>query len=190
MKTISQKISVYLGILVLSIFSFTSCEETTPEEVNEDELITTVIVTLNANSQSIVLKYVDLDGPGGDDPEVSVSDPLSKNTVYSGTVTFLNESVDPSEDITEEVLAEAEEHQVFFQAPTAFGTFAYDDTDADGKPLGLQFTFTTGSSATTGNLTVFLRHKPNKSAAGVSSGSMTNAGGATDAEAIFPIQIQ
>jgi hypothetical protein len=189
MKTIYQKKSVYLGMFVLSIFSFISCEETTPDEVNEEELITTVIVTLNTNSQSIELKSVDIDGPGGANPVVTVSAPLSKNTVYTGTVTFLNESVEPTENITEEVEAEAEDHQVFYQAPTAFGTFVYDDTDVDEKPLGLKFTFTTGANPTSGNLTVFLIHLPNKSNPGVSSGDITNAGGSTDVQVIFPIEI-
>lgn len=189
MITISQKKSIYLVMLVLSMFVFTSCEEDTPEVINEDELITTVEVTLKYNSQTILLKSTDLDGVGGADPVVTVSDPLSKNTVYTGTVTFLNESVNPSENISDEVLAEAEDHQVFFQAPSAFGTFVYDDTDADGKPLGLEFTLTTGTSATTGELTVILIHEPNKSNPGVSDGSITNAGGSRDVEVIFPIQI-
>lgn len=189
MKTIYQKKSVYLGMLVLSIFSFTSCEnQTTPDEVNEDELITTVEVTLITDSQTIILKSVDLDGPGGADPIITVTDPLTKNTVYSGTVRFLNELED--EDITEEVLAEAEEHQVFYQAPTAFGTFTYDDTDADGKPIGLEFTFTTGSTATSGNLRVTLIHEPNKSGIGVAEGKIANAGGESDVEVDFQVQIQ
>jgi hypothetical protein len=35
-----------------------------------------------------------------------------------------------------------------------------------------------------------LRHLPNKSETGVSSGDITNAGGTTDAQAIFPITVQ
>ena len=190
MKTISQKKSVYIGMFLLSIFSFTSCEEDTPELVNEEELITTVMVTLKSGSQTIVLKYTDLDGDGPNAPVFSDYEKLTKNTVYTGEVSFLNESVDPSEDITEEVLAEAEEHQVFYQAPTAFGTFAYDDTDADGKPIGLEFTFTTGSTATSGNLRITLIHEPNKSGIGVAEGMISNAGGDKDIEVDFPVQIQ
>lgn len=189
MITISQKKSIYLVMLVLSMFVFTSCEEDTPEVVNEDELITSVIITLNSNSQTILLKSTDLDGVGGDNPVVTVSDPLSINTVYTGTVTFLNESVNPSVNISDEILAEAEEHQVFYQAPVAFGTFTYDDKDADGKPLGLEFALTTATTATTGELRVILIHEPNKSNVGVSDGSIANSGGSRDVEVIFPIQI-
>jgi hypothetical protein len=198
MKTKSQKNTVqsftkqslYLGMFLLSIFLFTSCNEEDPEVVNEDEVITTVIIALKTNSQSILLKSIDLDGYGPIDPVVAVSGPLTKNTVYTGTVSFLNELVNPAENISDEVLAEAEQHQVFYQAPAVFGTFAYDDTDANGKPLGLKFTFTTGSSTIAGNLTVILIHELNKSNPGVSDGSITNAGGSTDAEVFFPIQIQ
>jgi hypothetical protein len=34
-----------------------------------------------------------------------------------------------------------------------------------------------------------LRHLPNKSAAGVAAGDITNAGGATDAQVTYPIVI-
>lgn len=197
MKSISQKNGllsfskplVYLVMFLLSMFVFTSCEEDTPEEVNEDELITTVTITLTNGNQVITLKYKDLDGDGPNKPSTRVSEPLIANTVYSGTVSFLNETATTVEDITEEILAEAEEHQVFYQAPAAFGTFTYDDEDANGKPLGLGFTLTTGASATTSNLTITLRHEPNKSASGVSDGNISNAGGATDVEVVFPIQI-
>lgn len=184
------KQSVYLGMFLLSIFVFTSCNEEDPEVVNEDEVITTVIITLNTDSQSILLKSIDLDGYGPIDPVVTVSGPLTKNTVYTGTVSFLNELVSPAVNISEEIFNEAEQHQVFYQAPASFGNFVYNDTDANDKPLGLLFTFTTGSIAITGNMTLTLRHEPNKNNSGVSSGSILNAGGATDAEVVFPILIQ
>jgi hypothetical protein len=55
------------------------------------------------------------------------------------------------------------------------------DADVNGKPIGLAFTLRTGSSCN-GSIVVILRHEPLKSAAGVASGSITNAGGATDAQ--------
>ena len=41
-----------------------------------------------------------------------------------------------------------------------------------------------------GNLKITLRHRPQKNAEGVASGNITNAGGATDAEVIFPVAIE
>jgi hypothetical protein len=47
----------------------------------------------------------------------------------------------------------------------------------------------TGTVAATGNIIVVLRHEPAKSAAGVAMGDITNAGGATDAQVTYPIQV-
>lgn len=179
---------LYIGLLLM--FLFNSCNENTPQLVNEDELITTVEVTLESNLQTILLKSIDLDGYGPAKPVISVSEPLTKNTLYTGSIRFLNESVQPYINISEEVLAEAEAHQVFFQVPAAFETFVYDDIDANGKPIGLKFTLTTGSNATKGDLKIILIHEPNKSNPGVSDGSITNAGGSRDVEVVFPIAIQ
>ena len=41
-----------------------------------------------------------------------------------------------------------------------------------------------------GTITVTLRHEPNKDAAGVSSGDIANAGGETDIEVTFNVEIQ
>jgi hypothetical protein len=61
-------------------------------------------------------------------------------------------------------------------------SFTYADADVNGKPIGLAFTLKTGTAAATGNIVVVLRHMPAKSAAGVATGDITNAGGATDAQ--------
>ena len=42
----------------------------------------------------------------------------------------------------------------------------------------------------TGNLTITLRHLPNKSGVNVPGGDITNAGGGTDAEVVFPVVVQ
>ena len=96
----------------------------------------------------------------------------------------LNELEDPADNITAEVQAEDEDHQFFYTPTNNIATIAYTDQDANGNPVGLTFTVTT-TAATTGNLTVVLRHEPNKSATGVSDGDITNAGGETDIEVTF-----
>jgi hypothetical protein len=192
LKRLSKNL-IYSSAILVSIFAFTSCSKedspVTPPPVNEEEVITTVTTVLKSGAQTITLKSKDLDGDGPNAPVVTVSGNLTANTTYTGTVEFLNEISNPVGNITAEVLTEGVDHQLFFQVPTTFGTFSYNDTDANGKPIGLKFTFVT-TTPITGNLTVTLRHKPNKSASGVSGGSITNAGGDTDAEVIFPIQIQ
>jgi hypothetical protein len=68
-------------------------------------------------------------------------------------------------------------------------SFTYADADA-GKPIGLAFTLKTGTAATTGNIVVILRHEPIKNAEGVASGDITNAGGATDAQITYAVQVE
>lgn len=179
-----------LAITLIGLTTFVSCnDDDNPVPVNEEEVITTVTTILTNGAQIVTLRSRDLDGDGPNAPLVTVSGNLTANTTYTGTVSFLNEIANPIEDITEEVLEEGVDHQVFFQAPSALGTFAYSDTDANGRPIGLQFTLTT-TAAATGNLLVTLRHELNKSAAGVSGGSITNAGGNTDAAVTYAIVVQ
>lgn len=184
-----MKNSKILALALLTLFTFSSCNNDDPEAVNEEEVITTVTTTLTAGNSVITLTSRDLDGDGPNAPVVTASGDLKINTTYNGTTTFLNETVKPADDITAEVKEEGEDHQLFYQAPAAVGTFTYLDADKNGKPIGLTFTLKTGATATTGNITVVLRHLPAKSATGVATGDITNAGGATDASVTFPVKV-
>jgi hypothetical protein len=178
----------FLALFLSTALVFTSCSND-DAPVNEEEVITTVIVTLTGGGQTITLTSRDLDGDGPNAPVVTVSGNLIAGTSYTGSTRFLNELEDPAEEITEEVEEEGDEHQVFYQLLSSLGTVTYTDTDVNGKPIGLTFTLTTGSTAATGNLIVTLRHKLNKNAASVAAGDITNAGGSTDALVTFPIQV-
>jgi hypothetical protein len=177
-------------ILFLSAITLlaVSCSNDDNGPVNEEEVITTVTTTLTGGGQVITLNSRDLDGDGPNAPTITVSGNLTANTTYAGEVLFLNETVSPADNITLEVEEEGVDHQVFYQLPAALGTVTYTDVDLNGKPIGLAFTLTTGNAGT-GNLTVTLRHLPNKSASGVASGDITNAGGATDASVTYPVTI-
>lgn len=181
-----------IGITLLTLIVFSSCSDDHSHDhgANEEELITTVVTTLTSGNQTITLTSKDLDGPGPNPPVVSASGDLTVNTTYTGSVTFLNESVSPAIDITKEIKEEGEEHQLFFQAAPSIGTFTYTDTDAKGRPIGLAFTLITAASPTTGTITVVLKHEPNKSASGVAGGSMTNAGGSTDASVTYTVVLK
>lgn len=189
MKKLTLLKYVFLFTLTISINSCSDDEEVVPPPTNEEELITTVKVTLTSGGTNIILQSKDLDGDGPNAPVITVSGNLTANTNYTGVVEFLNESVNPVVNITEEVEEEGNEHQVFYQKASNLGTINYTDVDSNNKPIGLSFTYQTGNT-TNGNLTVTLRHLPNKNANGVASGDITNAGGSTDAEATFPINVQ
>jgi hypothetical protein len=176
-----------IALLVIPVLFSTACDND-DAPVNEEEVITTVRVTLVGGGQTIILESRDLDGDGPvlTPPGVAT---LVAGTTYTGTTTFLNELTNPVDNITEEVEEEGADHQVFYQLPPSIGTVTYTDVDANGRPVGLNFTLVAGNSGSTGILTVTLRHLPNKSAAGVASGNIANAGGSTDAAVSFPIVV-
>ncbi len=170
----------------LLVFVFTSCDPE-PEVPNEEELITTVEYTLTSGAETVVLRFEDLDGDGPNDPVITGGS-LTSNTSYSGSMTLLNEAETPAEDITTEIEEEDTEHQFFFSSTVTGLSIDYADTDDDGNPVGLQSTLTTGSAGG-GSITIILRHEPAKSADGVADGDITNAGGETDIEVTFPIEV-
>lgn len=189
MKTIKL-----FSFFALSALIFTSCsddDDATPEPINEEEVITTMTVTLTDDSDGTTKTMTITDDDGeGPNPPVVTADVLDANTTYSGTIEFLNELETPAEDITTEVAEEDEEHQVFYVASSSLNiSVAYNDFDADGNPVGLDMTIITGD-ASGGTLTVKLVHEPDKDAPGVSDGDPTNAGGETDIEALFSVGIQ
>lgn len=176
-------------VLAFAVLFLFSCEKDDPVIQNEEELITTMIYRLTAADGTVVEgKFQDLDGDGGNSPVIT---PLNvrANTTYTGSLTLLNELENPAENITDEVAEEAKEHQFFFQVTGANLTVAYADTDGDNNPVGIKTTVTT-RAASTGTLSVTLRHEPNKSASGVSAGDITNAGGETDINVVFNVVIQ
>jgi hypothetical protein len=178
-----------MALALTAIFTFNSCSND-DSPVNEEEVITTVIARFVGGGQTITLTSRDTDGDGPNAPTITVSSNFATATTYTGSVQFLNELENPAEDISVEVAEEDLEHQVFYQISNSLGNFNYVDFDSEGKPLGLEFTFTTGANPGTGNITIILRHLLNKNAAGVSTGDITNAGGSTDADVVFPVVIQ
>jgi len=163
----------------------------TPVPVNEEELITTLRLHLHSANEveHKRIEFVDIDGDGGADAVIT-ADTLSIDSVYTVEIEVLNESETPTEDITEEIRAEDEDHQFFFQVSGANVNVAYADTDADGNPVGLSSVWTCPALASDGSVIVTLRHMPNKAAAGVAAGDITNAGGDTDIEVTFPLIVR
>ncbi|MFN3875258.1 MAG: type 1 periplasmic binding fold superfamily protein [Flavobacteriales bacterium] len=161
-----------------------------PPAPNEEELITTLELHFHQMGGGEHKHFVwrDLDGDGGDPPMI-MADTLTTGLTYHVSMEVLNEGATPVDSITAEILAEGDEHQFFFQVAGANVTVAYDDADANGDPIGLASTWTVGA-ASSGTVTVILRHQPNKGAPGVSGGDITNAGGETDIEVTFPLVVQ
>ncbi|GER59591.1 type 1 periplasmic binding fold superfamily protein [Patiriisocius marinus] len=182
-----------IKLLATALFAtvlFVSCssdDDATPEIVNEEEIITTLTVTLlpTNGDTPVVLQTRDLDGDGPNAPVVTVSGNLTAGLSYNGSIVLLNETVDPAENITEEVEEEAEEHQFFFTTGGDLDvTTSYSNFDENGDELGTEFALT-ANTASTGTLTFTLRHEPVKPTT-----SLTDAGGETDIAATFTLTVE
>ena len=180
---------LYLFLIAFAVVSITSCDDDDPDMENEEELITTLILTFTPTDGGAPLQQIfrDLDGDGGNEPIISTV-PLGADTDYVLDIRVLNEAEDPTEDITEEIEAEDDEHQFFFEISGLNLTIEYADADGDGNPIGLENDAVT-TTVSTGSLTVTLRHEPDKDGEGVASGDITNAGGETDIEVTFNMEI-
>jgi len=182
--------NVLWALPLFSILFFTACEKEDPVVPNEEELITTLIYTLTpeGGGNPVVFSFQDLDGDGGNAP-VIVNGTLAANTTYAGVLSLLNETETPAESISDEVAAEADEHQFFLSVSGVDATVSYADADGNGNPIGLASTLVAGA-VSSGTLVITLRHEPAKSASGVSDGDITNAGGETDIEVTFDVTVQ
>jgi hypothetical protein len=187
-----MKTNKYLFVLLLTTLIFSSCsDDDNPVPVNEEEIITTVRLTLtDATGNSVVFQSQDLDGDGPDAPVNTIDGTIVALTEYTGSVEFLNEFENPAEDITLEVIEEADEHQVFYAITgDSDSTVTYTDSDVNGNPIGVGITFNSGVTGSN-ILTITLRHEPNKDAEGVSDGFIANAGGETDVEVTFNFTVE
>ena len=180
----------FLTLALISILSFNACssdDDTLPTPVNEEEIITTVNVTLTPQGTEgtvITLQKQDLDGDGPNAPTFNVSGDLIAGVIYDGTIELLNETDNPAEDITEEVEEESDDHQFFYTLNGGLDlTTTYTNFDNDGNNLGTEFILEAGA-VSNGTLTFTLRHEPTKPNTGLS-----DAGGETDVEATFSLNI-
>ncbi|MBX2965024.1 MAG: hypothetical protein KF845_02675 [Cyclobacteriaceae bacterium] len=178
----------FLSTFLVATLLLVSCGDD-PEPAHEEELITTLTVTLTPTGGApITMTFKDLDGDGGGAPEYIYSSGgnaavLSASTTYTATITLLNESENPAEDITEEIEEEADEHLFCFTPTGANIGIAYDDEDDNGLPVGLTTTWTCGDAGT-GTVKIVLRHQP-----GTKTGACPGPG-ESDIEVTFNVSIQ
>ncbi len=184
MKTKYRKLLATFVLLIPAIlFTTTSCDKDDDDAPdNEQELITTIQLTFTGGGNVITATAKDLDGDGGNPPVVQDIQ-LAANTDYALTVAFLDESKTPAENLTEEVEEESNEHLVCLVGSGAIPSPAVQDTDDNGKPLGLASTLKTGAAGN-GTLKVSLKHEPDKNNA-----NPCNTG-ETDAEQIFNVIVK
>jgi hypothetical protein len=191
MNSIMTK-SLFPIVVFLAMFHTSCRDHEIVQPINEEELITTVKLTFKKwddfgqpTGDPISFTWRDEDASGNPDIDEIL---LDAHSTYTLNLTILDESKTPVADVTEEIILEAAEHQFFFSITGPEMVIEYHDSDRNGKPVGLE-NFATIEHESSGSLTVILRHEPDKSAAGVMEGDLTNAGGDTDIEAVFPLTI-
>ena len=180
----------YLAFLMMgSLIATTACsDDDNPDPVDDGEVITTLNLEMvpEGKGQMVTAFFKDLDGPGGNAPTQTALLTLEPNTTYNVDLTLLNESGTTPVDITTEVRAESDEHQVFYVASSNLGwNVTINDQDSKGRPLGLDATIVTGATGT-GTLRVVLKHQPGTKAA--APGDITK--GETDIDVTFNVAVQ
>lgn len=185
------------SLLLAAVVFLSSCEKDDPAHIHEGEVITTleVTVTNQADDSQVIYEFKaehddhdDHDNQGNDHGEHEAIE-LDSNSTYTFEVRFLNES-DPDniEDITVEVIEEADEHQVFFELEGSSITItaASDDhKDSSNNPLHIK---TVWETTTAGEVDViaYLIHKPTSK----TGNSRNDFGGSVDAEIEFEAHVE
>lgn len=174
-----------LFFLVLIFGLFTSCKKDS-HSTDEEELITTVnvLVTEVGSTNVQTFSFKDTDGPGGLAPSKFDSIILNGNKSYNVSIEFLNESTSPAENITAEIKAEANDHQLYYQPNGVALSVSNLDTDAKGLPLGLTSSWMAGTPGK-GSIKITLKHKPDAKVAG---DPVTK--GETDVELDFGVRLK
>lgn len=186
-----------LAILFVSALAFNACSDDDHDHDDHDdhdhedhEEINRMIYTLTNSenaSDLVIMTFDDPDGEGGADGTTTVVGTLSANASYSGAVQFLHVHEDGDiDDIGADIAEdEADEHEVFYS--TSLVTVEKLDNDANGNPLGMVTTVTTGDAAE-GPFTITLVHegkKPNTGLTDALSGE-----GVPDIEQSFTITVE
>ena len=185
-KTRKMKLKTTLYIIA-SLAVMNGCKDKVekPAPNNEQELITSVILTFTdtSTSNTSTFAFRDKDGVGGEDPTID-SIYLEAGKTYRCSVQFLDESdTSDIEDITEEVLEEGADHHICFLGLNELGiSMSFSDADNNNFPVPVNSTWTT-SSANTNTLTVLLKHKEGHSHSDCDEGE-------TDVEVQFDVKVE
>ena len=161
---------------------------------NPDDF-TTYAISFVAGGDTTRFSYRDLDGAGGDDPEVSSTGSLSYGVDYDFFIEILNENVTPARDMVEEVIVpNGTMWQVFTKAENTQDIRSWtqggDNYDSNGDLIGISGTYRFLGPVANGMDPEFrgtVVMNPNKDAVGVGNGTINNAGGTNVLDGYIPI---
>ena len=174
-----------ISTLILLLTSICSCHPDDPEPVNEEEVITTIRITLTPEegTRPVNLLFFDADGEQGSiQPEITVSGALQAAMTYSAVIILKNETANPPIDVSAEISEESDDHLFCFTSGSNI-SIEYADDDHNGRPIGLESVWETGDPGAA-SVTVVLRHQP-----GTKTGECPGSG-ETDAEVTFNVAIE
>ena len=194
-------ITISLFLLVLS------CSKDDPVPVHEQEAFTlvTLEVTKVGSTETTTYNFEveghdhdhgheeeeeeedDHDDHEGEHTEIE----LEANSSYNVSISFYNDE-DPNniENITLEVIEEADEHQVFYDITNELSGFSIvsasnDTVDSSNYPLFIKTTWTT-SGETSGDVVGYLFHEPTSK----TGTTRSDFGGAIDIEIEFEVHVE
>ena len=179
MKNFFKKASLlYLPLLTILIYS---CSKDDPDGINEQEFISNVVISVTSPDGN--LETIDWDLSETNMETIN----LKVNSNYSVGLSFENRS-DPTdiEDVTLEIIDEADEHQVFFE----FADISVDVTSADndtkvGSRGVLLKSVWNASSTGSGIVRVYLIHQPTN----FNANNREDFGGFNDVSIDIPVSI-
>lgn len=116
-------------------------EKAPPVTPTEEEVITTVTITLTEVGTSAVTEFMweDIDGDGSNPPNRIDTFRIKKGAEYTGAIRIENRAITPAEDYTEEIRRLGTQHQFFFATADELVTILPTDLDANGHVVGLAF---------------------------------------------------
>ncbi len=176
-------------MLFMTLFAIACSDVKDPHSHDaEEEVITRVVLTLS-DSTGTLQEFTWTDPENDGDPVVDEL-VFSLSETYDVEISFWNDLSDPSEEITPEIIDEAEEHQVFTLVPD-FMAVQVMDFDGNGLDLGLEqeWTFSAVGSDT---ISIGLRHMPDQDGEPVKTEGLDvdNLPGEWDTLVDFPITVE
>lgn len=189
-----------LTLFIFGVFAmgFTSCESEDPFPENDPEVITELILTFVEVNQTLTPISTPFSAIASDPEGIKVGRApivqtinLEKGKSYIMAIQVLNGI--EKEDITKEILTEANDHQFYFLGDSfTQNAISIAYIDQSGKMLGLENILSTSNTAFTGEWRVVLRHDLDKNFPGATNPNFANfvqAGGESDLDVTFPVVI-
>lgn len=173
-------IKLFFTFLVATVF-ITSCDKNNPEPL-EQEVITTINFFAKVNSgPSFKFTWRDLDGDGGNAPQIDTIR-LLKDSTYTFETQVLDETQALVKNISDEIRNDQESHIFIYKPGSNNFSMQITDKDKKGNKIGLVGTILT-QNAGKSTLQIVLRHLPTDKTA-------SDPGGETDIDVTFPVVIE